>query len=304
MSRATPIAISCALIGVGLCAWAWTAQPLMDIKDLNPPTNPLGINGSPYGEVLAMAMQGPIDTVFHHTENDHHHQPGESCDDCEDHDDDHDAPPLQPSPTNQPSSLKNQFLQTLVSMDQALETRNNPKSATQAHKLYLRRKIEDKLRFAYQLDPSHYANYNSLHLFLTEPQLGTRPQLTTSAAQLAEQTISYCLERNDDPRRALTAAAATSNLLELMLNDRSNPNTRFTTTQMRQYLNLLDYCLNRYHSLAQQWQTSGTWNNLSPMRIKECADRLRFITVFRDYSQKTIEQIESNTKPQPANSNN
>ena len=34
-------------------------------SDLNVPLNPLGINGSPYGEVFAMAMQGPIDTYFH-----------------------------------------------------------------------------------------------------------------------------------------------------------------------------------------------------------------------------------------------
>jgi hypothetical protein len=53
------------LIGSGVLAWAFAGRPLLANPDLRAPLNPLGINGSPYGEVFAMAMQGPIDTHFH-----------------------------------------------------------------------------------------------------------------------------------------------------------------------------------------------------------------------------------------------
>ena len=42
------------------------------------------------------------------------------------------------------------FQNLLVSLEKATETRTNPKAASEAHKRYLRRQVEDKLRFAYQ----------------------------------------------------------------------------------------------------------------------------------------------------------
>lgn len=182
------------------------------------------------------------------------------------------------------------------------EIRTNPKSPGEAHKLYLRRQIEDKLRFAYQLDPAHYANYNSLHFFLTEPQLGTRPQLTPSAAKLAEETIVYCLKRDNDPRPALTAAAATSNILELMFNDQLNPVPKFSPKQMRQYLNLLDDCLKRFATVSAEWDKSKNWKLLSEPRVAECNERFSFISHFRDAAEGAILRFEKN--PQPAQVSN
>ena len=79
MSRIPSIAISTGLIGSGVLAWAFAGRPLVANPDLNAPLNPLGINGSPYGEVFAMAMQGPIDTYFHAGMGgeSHNHAPGE-----------------------------------------------------------------------------------------------------------------------------------------------------------------------------------------------------------------------------------
>ena len=287
MSRMTSIASSTGLIGLGALAWAFAGRPLVNNPDLNSPLNPLGINGSPYGEVFAMAMQGPIDTHFHGAwgaGQAHRHADGEECDSCKS---------SKPDPAG-----GSRFQSLLVSLEEAVTTRTNPKSATQAHKLYLRRQVEDKLRFAYKLDPSHYANYNSLHFFLTEPQLGTRPELTPSAAKLAKDTIQYCLKQENDPRPALTAAAATSNILELMFNDQQNPQPRFNTTQMRQYLNLLDHCIGRYVTIAQQWDKSKQWGLLSPQRIAECDDRLHFILKFREAAEGATARFEG--KPHPS----
>lgn len=292
MSRIPSIATSTCLIGAGVIAWAFAGRPLVSNPDINVPLNPLGINGSPYGEVFAMAMQGSIDSSFHGVMKSgpgHRHQDADSCETCAKGE--KTAPPVR---TN--------FHNLLTTLERATQVRTNPKSSSEAFKLYLRRQVEDKLRFAYKLDPSHYANYTSLHLFLTEPQLGTRPELTPSAAKLAEETIHYCLAKEDDPRPALTAAAATSNILELMFNDRMNAEPKFTTAQMRQYLGLLDHCINRYVSISKQWDESKNWDLLSPERINECDERLHFIGKFREAAAGTIERFEG--KPQSSQVSN
>ncbi len=286
MSRLASIAVSTGLISSGVLAWAFAGRPLMANPDLNAPLNPLGINGSPYGEVFAMAMQGPIDTHFHGAwggDRAHQHADGENCDSCK--------------PSKSGTASGNSFESLLTSLEKATVLRTNPKSASEAHKRYLRRQVEDKLRFAYQLDRSHYANYNSLHFFLTEPQLGTRPELTPSAAKLAEETIQYCLKQQNDPRPALTAAAAASNILELMFNDRQNAEPRFTTAQMRQYLGLLDHCIGRYVAIAQEWDQSKNWELLSPQRIAECDERFHFICKFREAAEGAIARFEGKAHP-------
>ena len=291
MSRTTSNALSACLIGAGACVWAFSGRPLVMKPELNAPLNPLGINGSPYGEVFAMAMQGPIDTYFHGTAG------------AAEHDHDHEADKKdEPKQSVKSGSLGSRFEGLLASLEKAAETRTNPKAANEAHKRYLRRQVEDKLRFAYQLDPSHYANYNSLHLFLTEPQLGTRPELTPSAAKLAEETIQYCLKQENDPRPALTAAAATSNILELMFTNFRGERPTFTVPQMKQYLALLDHCMGRYVQIAKEWETTKNWELLSPQRITECDERFTYLCRFRESAAGTISRFESKPhEPQASN---
>jgi hypothetical protein len=287
MSSILTHAISVCLIGTGVCAWAIAGRPLVKNPALDAPLNPLGINGSPYGEVFAMAMQGPIDTYFHGAMSGSSHA-------HEDH--------TELAEVKSSKSLEGRFENLLASLDKVSEVRTNPQSSSEAHKRYLRRQVEDKLRFAYQLDPAHYANYNSLHFFLTEPELGTRPELTPSAAKLAEDTIQYCLKQDNDPRPALTAAAATSNILELMFNDQANASPKFNTVQMHQYLNLLDQCIARYVALSNEWDQSKNWELLSPQRIAECDERFTFIQRIRDDAEGTIHRFEAKSRaPQAAN---
>ncbi|MEO7099672.1 MAG: hypothetical protein ABI162_09950 [Luteolibacter sp.] len=293
MSRILTNAISAGLIGTGVFAWVFAGRLVVNNSDFKVPLNPLGINGSPYGEVFAMAMQGPIETYFHGSmDNAHHHEEEETVQKTE---------PVKKADSSHPS-LEARFQNLLTSLDNVSEIRTNPKSANHAQKLYLRRQVEDKLRFAYQLDPSHYANYNSLHFFLTEPELGTRPQLSYTAAKLAEDTIQYCLKQKNDPRPSLTAAGACTNVLELMLNDQRNPEPKFKTSQMREYITLLDFCLSRYVTMSQEWDRTNNWDLLSPQRITECEDRYTFIRRIRDADERAIRRIEGQTHgPQASN---
>lgn len=315
MSRHSTNAISLCLIGTGMFAWAFAGRPLVANSDLNVPLNPMGINGSPYGEVFAMAMQGPIDTYFHGAMGTgvHHHVNGETCASCEGTPAVKAATPKifripQPEATladkaavaKSKAPLSRRFEDFLASLNKLETISTNPKAASAAHKLYLRRQTEDKLRFAYNLDPSHYGNYNSLNLFLSE-SIGTHPELTDGVAVLANETLEYCLKQEHDPRPALTAAAAATNILQFMFADQQNEKPKFNTTQMRHFLGVLDYSLARYDSLAKEWDETKHWELISTQRINECEDRYTFIRKIREACEKTILRLEGKQHHQASN---
>jgi hypothetical protein len=315
MSRHTSNAISLCLIGTGMFAWAFAGRPLVANNDLKVPLNPMGINGSPYGEVLAMAMQGPIETFFHGAMGTgvHHHKDGESCASCKGTPAmDPSAPKIFRTPLPEATAtadktavkanlpLSQRFEKFLASLSKVETISTNPKGTSDAHKRYLRRQTENKLRFAYNLDPSHYGNYNSLNLFLSEG-IGTYPEAKNSVATLAEQTINYCLKQKHDPRPALTAAAAATNILQFMFADQHEEKPFYNTTQMRQALGLLDHSLARYDALAREWGETKQWNLISNQRINECQDRYTFITKIREACEKTILRLEGHHEPQASN---
>lgn len=283
-SSIAPQALTLGLITVGGLACAAFGKSLSEDRSLRIPLNVFGINGSPYGEVLAMAMQGPIDVYWHHSvEAGHQHSDGHHH--------------LQTVTSASEAGGSNRLRGFLDELSEAVEERTNPNPPSRAQKFNNRRQVENKLRAAYELDPAHYANYNAYYFFLTEPKLGTRPELTPGAAKLARRTIEYCLSRTDDPRPALTAAAATENLMELMFNDRSAGSSRFSNSIIREHLGLLDHCLARYQELARQWAATGNWDLLSPQRRLECDERLAFITKVRNAAETTLRRLEQQEQP-------
>jgi len=304
MPCSTSTAVSTGLIGAGALVCALAGKPLLSDPELAVPLNILGINRSPYGEVFAMAMQEPIDTYFHHTvgtpaagspRNSAVH---DDCglDDCPEHGPASDAAGGQ-------RRTRHPLRGLLDELESASAAHTNPKPRSEAQKRHIRRKVEDQLRFAYQLDPTHYGNYNSYHFFLVEPALGTRPELTPGAAKLADETIRYCLQESRDPRPALTAAAAATNILHLMFaNDGTGGPPRHSTAQMREVLALLDYCIARHFEVARVWEASGDKDLLSPMRLAEMEERLAFILRIRDSAEGTIVRLEQpGHQPQAAN---
>lgn len=281
--KSIPNIISIALIGCGVAGFVVASKPLVASKEADVPLNVLGINRSPYGEVFAMAMQGPIDTHFHATE-----ASGHVCDEHCHHEKAEESAPVTDA------GAKDRLRDFIDGMGKGLAERTNPRGASEAHKFYLRREIENKLRFAYNLDPGHYGNYNAYHFFLTEPKLGTRPELTPHAAKLANDTIAYCLSQRNDPRQALTAAAAAGNVIELMFNDRHlNPDKpRFTTAQMKDVLKVMDQAIGLYAHLANEWADKGLWSNLSELRIAETQERFEFVLKIRDSQEQAIRRLE------------
>ena len=166
MSHSASTFLTISLLAVGGAVCALTSSPLLSSKELDTPPNPFGINRSPYGEIFAMALQGPSD------DNVHVGMYGATMSEMGA------AAKNAPKPGNllivKPETEphpkpKWTLMGSMASLISKMQTghieRTNPLPASEALKFYLRRQAEDKLRFAYNLDPSHSANYNSLHFF-------------------------------------------------------------------------------------------------------------------------------------------
>jgi hypothetical protein len=280
------IVINASLAVCGVALWSHGAARLAGDGEFDYRPNPLGLKMSPYGEVIALAVQGGIDSDWHGAEV---RTGSKKCSECGH---DHGAETGTCAAGEDGASPDPSFI---ARIDGAVSERTNPRPATRGHKFYLRRQVEDRLRFAYELDPSNYANYNSYHLFLTEPAVGTRPVLTDRVLTLARLTIDYCLRGDSDPRPALTAASAAGNILELMFQHQD----KYDTDQMRQQLQVLDHALARHRELGTRWIESGDFQNLSPARQNEMLERLAFVTKVRDAAEATIRRL-SSTAPDQA----
>ncbi len=78
MQIATVITTSVlAACGVGL--WTYAGSALAENKALDYTPNPLGIKMSPYGQVIAMAIQAPIDNDWHASRGQQHHDHDHDC---------------------------------------------------------------------------------------------------------------------------------------------------------------------------------------------------------------------------------
>lgn len=281
------IAINISLAVSGVALWSYGANRLASEGDFNYRPNPLGLKMSPYGQVIALAVQGGIDSDWHGTEA---RTGDQACSACGH---DHGTDGESCASEKQAAARDQSFISRI---EEAVTERTNPRPATRGHKFYLRRQVEDRLRFAYELDPSNYANYNSYNLFLTEPSVGTRRVLTGRVMSLARLTIDYSLREDSDPRPALTAASAAGNLLELMFLHQEN----HTVAEMQEQLQILDYSLARHRSLATRWIESGDFQRLSPARQSEMLERLAFVTKVRDAADATIRRLSTSSPDQAA----
>ena len=285
------------LMSVGAIVAGWTGLCLQERDELDVPLNPFGLKRSPYGEIFAMALQGPINKDFQYgmtgaTDEEsaligkerEKNKPGNLLIVVPD-------PEAQEARPPQPQGMLDRMNAMIEEMRIGHVERTNVLPASDMLKFHLRRKAEDKLRLAYDLDPSHYANYTALHFFLIEG-ITTRPELKEGAEQLARDTIDYCLAIDYDPRPALTAAAACTHILHIMFNaERLKLDTQYSPDEMDAVIEELDHCIATYEQIAAEWDKTGNWQRISRARFEACQERIHFIVNMRNAAVKTVQRI-------------
>jgi len=309
LTRTTITTIALALAGGAM--WSFSGIKLAEDEGFAYKPNPLGIKRSPYGQVLAMAIQTPIDADWHGglEIHDHDHEGGHSHDHGHGHGDhghgDHDHDSCDHDSCDhdhgdhdhgdEPSAPE-EDIALLARLERAVSKRNNPNPPTKGHKVYLRQEIEKKLRFAYELDPSHYANYNCYHLFLTQASLGThglpQEEVAKMVESLADYTVRYCLAEQNDPRPALTAASAASNVVEQMLTAQSEDYEK-----MRKHLGIMEACIQQHFKLLEKFIEDGSFAKLSSQRQEEILTRSKFALKVHEAAEEAIKR---RTSPETA----
>jgi len=245
--------------------------------------NPLAVQGSAYGRLLARLAEDTIDRVWHlgveqivphHISGDEH---GHSSDDVQSDWGDG-STPAPSGPIAAAKDILNEMRITKYS-------RTNPYSLTQRHLATVKREIEGMLLRAYNMDPGHLGAYDSYHLFLTTHTFGGTEQSREHAKTLARATIGAIAKEDEDPEPWLTAATAAMNLFLLETEEYRVRNESVPLDELRYYRQLIDRCLQRFHALQHRSEEEGNWHRLSFERQFEIASRARF-------TERTFEQFD------------
>lgn len=271
------------VVGAGL--WVATAKSLELSTKLDYTPNVLTIKGSPYGKVLALAMQGPIDSYWHYGQTHEHvdilnaEDGSEAHDHGHDHDHshDHDNYNSESEKLSEEASLvwNVRAKEKIRKMSAYTYRVTNRMGKSKAHVDYLKGATEDKIKFAYDLDSTNYANYNNYHLFLTITDFGSSPADSEKAYDMSVSTLMLCKSDNYDPNVWITAASAAYNIIFYM---GENPD-KFARVELDSALFELDNCLKRFIEL---YNDAIDRNVISSARINELASYYQSVAKLRE----------------------
>jgi hypothetical protein len=208
----------------------------------------------------------------------HGHVPGEACPTC-----DHDLDP-EPAAEATKSGLRTAILEKIRDWRGAKNSRTNPLSNTAAHKFFIRMEVEKKLFLTYEMDPTNFAGYGAYHLFLSESSLGTRTGSEAQARRLAEYTVARCLKERENPIAMLTAAAASHDMVQVLIAERSPEAVRLAN----QYASLTRESLDQFDQVSLQMLFDGTWERFSAARQNEMTERARLLRKLHDADRRTL----------------
>ena len=284
---------------LGVCLWIGFSLHLNREEKLGYELNPASVKGSPYGKVLALAMQGPIDLYWHYGEThesaeilnaEHEHPDGTSHShgDDLDHGYDHDSSSvderivLTPDESNNvgegdgnlkafTKQVKDEF--KLMGATAKRKTDGTPLSSV--HRKHIQSVIEDKVRLAYELDPTNYTNYGNLHLFLSVNNLGKSAADAKKAQDLATKTLAICKKDEVDPASWVTAASAAYNVIYHI----GLYHDEYTVEEAKASLRDFDDCVARYEVLLESAIQGG--RIVSETRFLELEERIRFLRKVR-----------------------
>ncbi|MCB1206694.1 MAG: hypothetical protein KDN18_20720 [Verrucomicrobiae bacterium] len=275
------IAGGLALAAAGMTSMIRPGNPLPSNQ------NPMALQGSAYGKLLARLSETTIDRVWHLGVEEivPHYMTGIAHGESEsDHHDDREAH-SSPKPgassasiakaaeSSNPIRTGKKWIQARVI---AQHHRTNPNSLSESHKATVYHDVERMLLRSFKLDPTHYGAYDSYHLFLTTQDFGGSPEAKEQATKVANAAIGAAFQENEDPEPWLTAAAAGMNLYLLEAGPHMQRGESIPLELLREYQQKIGYCLSRFDELQKSSEEAGNWDNLSTERQMEISERSLF----------------------------
>lgn len=253
--------------------------------------NPLELRGSPFGEVLGMALQDPIHMAWHGGQgHDDVLKPGEDasapegevCEVCGVvHDDDSGASVGVDLHSRQPMPV---FLKGKVELlGKFIRQKNSPVKRGAAVRNYELARTKNLLQTAYDFDPTNYGNYNALNFFYVTNQRRGKESIGDGLA-LADDTIEACGKyKYDDPQDALTAASAAENKLVWMYATRE----KFPVSDLVETYDQFAYEVSNYQAVMIKAVETGRLKYYSAERLKEMETRFgTFAYALKGYKEK------------------
>ena len=324
-------ACSTLLLGVGL--WGGMAKKFDAENKLSHEPNVACIKGSPYGKVLALAMQGPIDFYWHKgkTHEDEiilsadqksGHEHDEHCaDGCDDHgghnhighnhgsqeqvqEQEQEQEQVHSSQEHaedcgcevhgadanrmlaaQRDPLHIRAKTQIKKMAAAAHRKTDGKPLSSAHQQYLQGVTEDKLRLAYELDPSNYTNYGNYHLFIATTTYGRSNGDEKAAIGLARRTLEFCKRDQADPASWVTAASAAYNVIYHI----GKNHDEYSISEAKASLAEFDHCIREYVKLSQVAIEQG--RVLSQQRLEEMDARVKYLAKLRSAQGEYMKRV-------------
>ncbi len=275
------VVIACVLGGV---LWGGIGNVLNREGRFSFNPNIASLKGSPYGKVLALAMQGPIGLYFHKGESHetlealgkpHVHEDGHVC--FENHEEHQHAEKHESEKhVESEEPLHIRAKEQIKKMQAYAHRKTDGEALTPAHEHYLQSEIEDKLKLAYEMDPSNYTNYGNYHLFLVTSNYGKSDYDDDAGLALAKKTLEYCKSDKVDPQSWVTALSAAYNVSFYI----GRYHEKFTFKQAEDSLREFDQCKQIYDELLEASQRNGL--HIPKARFLEMKERVRYVVKLRE----------------------
>ena len=268
----------CSALITGAALWGGMAVKFASEDKLSYEPNVACLKGSPYGKIFALAMQGPIGFYWHEGKthehasilaDDHEHHAG-CADGCHGH-----GVKADSEPVKKDVPLHEWAQQEIRQMDASAHRTTNGKPLSAAHKQYLQDVTEDKLRLAYELDPTNYTNYANYHLFISTASFGRPEANDADALALARRTLDTCKKDGVDPASWVTAASAAYNIIYHI----GKHHQDFSALEAKASLAEFDACIFKYEQLLDQAFDEGL--KIAPIRMKEMKESVSYLIKLR-----------------------
>jgi hypothetical protein len=226
-------------------------------------------------------MQGPIGFYWHEGKthqhasilaDDHEHHAG-CADGCHGHQAKAAATGAELREGNIPFRVRTQ--EKIKQMEASVHRKTNGEPLTAAHKQFIQGEIEDKLRLAYELDPTNYTNYGNYHLFLYTTSFGKAEADEGAALDIARQTLEACKQDELDPASWVTAASAAYNIIYHVGRHYKD----YSVAQAKASLAEFDSCIDKYDEIMTQALRDG--RAIPAPRLTEMEERVAYLKKLR-----------------------